>query len=112
MADADAHHDLFRFEMALASRDPDGIDGGLMSLIAEDFMEFGRSGRTWDRHSIREVLEGVDPAPATIEEFEAISLADGVALVTYRASSTNRSSIWIRRDGRWQLRFHQGTPVP
>ena len=23
-----------------------------------------------------------------------------------------RSSIWIRRDGRWRLAFHQGTPVP
>ena len=112
MADPDPLHDLLRLETALARRDPDGIDGGLMSLIAHDFIEFGRSGRTWDQDSIREVLEGARLAPDVIEGFTAVALADGVALVTYRASSTNRSSIWIRRDGRWQLRFHQGTPLP
>lgn len=38
-------------------------------------------------------------------------LADGIALVTYTLDGTWRSSIWIREDGRWQMRFHQGTTV-
>ncbi len=112
MADPDPLDDLLRLETALATRDPRGIDGGLMSLIADDFIEFGRSGRIWTRASIRALLEGQDPRPVPIERFEVVELADGVALVTYQAAEANRSSVWIRRDGRWQLRFHQGTPTP
>ncbi len=40
-------------------------------------------------------------------------LGDGVVLATYRitAPATSiRSSVWIRREDAWQVRFHQGTP--
>jgi glyoxylase I family protein len=112
----DVRDELLRLEMALASRDPSGIAGGLMTLIAEDFVEFGTSGRIWTTGTIRDLLEGV-PAenPVAIEEFDVAELADGVALATYLvpgSPSVNRSSIWLRRDGRWQLRFHQGTTRP
>lgn len=55
-----------------------------------------------------------------IEAFTIISLSEDVALVTYRsvarapgaaAQSAWRSSIWVRHEGRWRLRFHQGTPA-
>jgi hypothetical protein len=103
--------ELFRYESALASRDPDGIDGGLIALIAEDFLEFGRSGRTWTRGTICAVLDGPPTPSVSIEAFDVALLADDVALVTYRAAHANRSSLWVRRAGRWQLRFHQGTSV-
>ena len=45
--------ELQRLELALASRDPTGIDGGLTSLIADDFLEFGKSGRVRPRPSAR-----------------------------------------------------------
>ncbi len=111
MSDAELREVLLRFEAALAARNPDGIDGGLLSLIADDFVEFGRSGRVWTRDSIRELLEGSPGPPVPIDRFEVAELGDGVALVTYRAALANRSSVWVRRDGRWQLRFHQGTPI-
>ena len=104
--------ELLRLESALASRDPTGVQGGLMSLIAEDFVEFGRSGRTWTAQSIKEIL-GAPPGEAVrMEDFEVAELADGVVLATYvipGPPSVNRSSIWIHRGGRWLLRFHQGT---
>jgi len=44
-----------------------------------------------------------------------------LALVTYRAERRNefgaltamslRSSVWILRDNRWKILFHQGTPA-
>lgn len=111
MSDAGLRAELLRLEAAIAARDPRGIDGGLMSLVATDFLEFGRSGRVWTRDSIRELIEGPQSPPVAIEGFEVVELADGVVLVTYRTAMTNRSSVWIRRDGRWQLRFHQGTPT-
>ena len=105
--------ELLRLESALASRDPAGIEGGLMSLIADDFLEFGRSGRVWTAESIRDVLDVPPGEPAVIEQFEAAELADGVVLVTFvmpGEPAANRSSVWVRRAGRWQMRFHQGTP--
>jgi glyoxylase I family protein len=108
----DVREVLLRFESALASRDPDGIDGGLMSLIAEDFLEFGSSGRVWTTGSIHEALDVPPGEPVTIEDFEVAELGGGVVLATYLTPgppAVDRSSIWVRRDGRWQVRFHQGT---
>lgn len=86
-----------------------------MSLITEDVVEFGRSGRVWTAASIREVLEAPPGDPVAIEDFAVSELGEGVVLATYVVlgqPSVNRSSIWIRRDGRWLLRFHQGTQRP
>ena len=52
------------------------------------------------------------PGPVSIEDFAVDLVADDVALVTYRMTTpipSNRSSLWLRRDGRWVMRFHQGT---
>ena len=112
MRESDLRSELLRLETALAERDPGEIEGGLKSLIADDFLEFGRSGRVWTRDSILESLTlGPSGDPAPIEGFDVTELADGVALVTYQGAMANRCSVWVRRDGRWQMRFHQGTPV-
>jgi hypothetical protein len=102
---------LLRLELALARRDPTAIEGGLEDLLDPDFREFGASGGEWTRDTVRDLLTG----PATdlaIEDFEVAELGDGVALATYRTSGplrVNRSSVWIRREEGWRLRFHQGT---
>ena len=49
-----------------------------------------------------------------MEDFAVTRLGVGVALVTYRSRDprhAKRSSIWVRRDGHWLMRFHQGTLV-
>ena len=112
MPDRDVSDLLFRLEAALAARDPREIPGGLMTLVAYDFLEIGRSGRTWTRETIRELIEGPRVDPVLIEAFDATDLADDIVLVTYRTAATKRSSIWVRRNGAWQIRFHQGTPIP
>jgi glyoxylase I family protein len=56
----------------------------------------------------------------TIEAFTAAPLSGHVVLVTYRsialapgvpARHAWRSSVWVRRDGRWRIRLHHGTPA-
>lgn len=104
--------ELLRLESALATRDPAGVEGGLMSLIADDFEEFGKSGRVWNARFTREVLEGPPVASVSIVNFEVAELAEDVVLATYLTAgppSVHRSSIWVRREGRWLVRFHQGT---
>jgi len=82
-------------------------------LLADDFVEFGSSGRVYDKPTVIEALQqdpGFDSRP-TITEFGARELSPSVVLVTYRTGETGtlRSSIW-RSDGeRWQMVFHQGT---
>jgi hypothetical protein len=85
------------------------------SLLHPDFREFGASGRVWDRDSIIAAL-AADPGEAVdARDLQARLLADGVALVTYRASSrgrvTLRSSLWVRDDTGWRCLHHQGTVV-
>jgi hypothetical protein len=110
--------ELLRLEAALANRDATGIDGGLAALIADDFLEIGASGRRWTAAEVRGLLaaEAVTPLPALeLDDFAATEVAEDVVLVTFRLGGerpSERSSIWIRRDGRWQVRFHQGTLLP
>jgi hypothetical protein len=104
--------ELLAFEIALAARDASGLDVELANLIADEFVEFGASGRSWTATTIRAALATPAQVRPTIEDFEIDILGDGVVLATYRISApvpAHRSSIWIRRDGAWQIRFHQGT---
>jgi hypothetical protein len=87
-------------------------------VFAEDFVEFGRSGRTNTRQQIlnhsSEPIEAVLP----LQDFNIRLLTVDVALVTYNSAVTydgvveygRRASIWSRSPTGWQLRFHQGTP--
>ena len=89
------------------------------ALLAEDFLEFGSSGRVWKREQILDLLETEDYRPPAMEDFQCHLLAEDVALVTYRtvridAQTGNsldvlRSSVWTRVTGEWRVRFHQGT---
>jgi len=85
----------------------------LLSLLAEEFCEFGSSGRIYTRQEIIESLQTESPVRISVTDFSVARLAAGVALVTYRAGAGDsislRSSLWVLRDNRWQMRFHQGT---
>lgn len=110
--------ELVALELALARRDLAALPGGVEAVLDRDFVEFGASGRRWDRAAVLDMLRDASPNDVVIESFEAVALADDVVLATYclrageRAESlptSLRSSVWARRDGRWRMRFHQGT---
>jgi hypothetical protein len=95
----------------------------ISNLLADDFLEFGSSGRTFDKAAILEDLRNEPPHPASLlSDFAIRTLAPEVILATYRTTrhnssgqithQANRSSIWINRTGTWQITFHQGTPFP
>jgi hypothetical protein len=92
----------------------------MRSMLAENFLEFGSSGRTWTRNSIIELLSQETAfVPPSIQDFRCAFLSHEVALVTYRTVRTDpdsgdvlaslRSSIWTNETGSWRMRFHQGT---
>ena len=90
-------------------------------LLADDFVEFGSSGRVFDRAAVIESLAGEADVAFATSHFHVARLAPDVLLATYRVSATVpgeseprrslRSSVWIHRSGRWQIRLHQGTPT-
>jgi hypothetical protein len=88
-------------------------------LLADEFIEFGSSGRVFNKQQIIENLQNEPPTQRAIVEFNTSVLAAGVVLVTYRMVKYNlageepayslRSSIWKLIDDRWKIVFHQGT---
>lgn len=90
----------------------------LASLIADDFVEFGSSGRVWDKASVLEVVTAESGLAFSLYDFAADELGPDLVHTTFRLSIRDsdsephslRSSLWILRSGRWQMLFHQGTP--
>ncbi|ALE04928.1 hypothetical protein AL755_04545 [Arthrobacter sp. ERGS1:01] len=82
-------------------------------LLHKDFAEIGASGRLWDRKDIIAELVTADANEASLEVLGLDSVDADTALLTYRSvesrGSVLRSSLWRRDNGRWQVRFHQGT---
>jgi hypothetical protein len=96
----------------------------LEARLSPDFVEFGRSGRVYDREALVAALAAEDDSAqpvAAIEDFRVRLLAPGVALATYRSlrdssaggrpSVVLRSSIWRLDGDAWRMAFHQGTPT-
>jgi hypothetical protein len=89
-------------------------------LLHPEFHEVGRSGRSYNREIIVNFLTAQESQPKVAsEKFSASELGPGVALLTYRSvqveqsktlvNHTLRSSIWLKTNAGWQLRYHQGT---
>jgi len=99
-------------------------------LLAEEFREFGSSGRVYTKLDILAELAIEQPVVITLTDFTCQLVSEGVALVTYKSLSSHenraptqalRSSLWVLRsvarqfvrepggDAQWQMLFHQGT---
>ena len=91
-------------------------------LLADEFMEFGSSGRIYYKpDTIKSLKNQKIDLQITIENFQVKNLALDLVLVTYQSLKLNpeigkrvpalRSSIWKLIDGKWRMLFHQGTPT-
>ena len=94
----------------------------LEQILHPDFHDVGRSGRRYDRKTdIAFLSRGAAQATVVSDRFELIQPGETVALLTYRSARHQadrtfsdyalRSSVWVKKDMRWQLRYHQGTPA-
>jgi len=89
----------------------------IRALLAPEFVEFGASGRVFDRDGIVATLASEGPRRAAARQargFKLRLLAAGAVLTTWRVQrddgiETLRSSVWQQQDGRWLMVFHQGT---
>jgi hypothetical protein len=107
--------ELKALELSLMDPAMRGNPDAVGALLAPEFVEFGASGRVFDRAAIVAALaaEGTRVA-RKLSRFTLRELGPDAALVTCRVKradgiETLRSSVWQRRDGCWQMVFHQGT---
>ena len=112
--------DFLALETTLHKKNVRNSPDAVAALLADDFMEFGRSGTIYTKTTIIELLKGeTGDSQVTVENFQTRELGPGVVLVTYISSKPAgihevrirvlRSSIWQFKQDRWQLVFHQGT---
>ena len=88
-------------------------------LLADDFMEIGCSGRTYNRQQVIDVLQNESTAKMAISDFRILNLSETVVLANFRETKFNaeniieneslRSSIWKLFGDKWKMIFHQGT---
>ena len=88
----------------------------IRELLHDDYVEFGSTGKVYNKRLLMDLLKGEKGAKVVIREFTVRQLAADTALVTYRTvgesgQEARRSSVWIRSDGAWKLAFHQGTRI-
>jgi hypothetical protein len=88
------------------------------AILAPDFFEFGRSGRTYTREQTLAMPRVAIEAKLPLASLRIRLIDEDTAQLTYDSAVTHggvtahgrRSSIWSRSKGGWQMRFHQGTP--
>lgn len=111
------HDELEALEMELLDPDVRRDSERLRKLLGEDFIEFGSSGRVYEKAMLIDMISNEEQAKVLIRDFAVRELASEVALVTYRTVGTSgqearRSSVWVREQDDWKLAFHQGTRIP
>ena len=90
----------------------------MRTIMAKDFFEFGRSGKIY---SIDESLTASYQeigAKLPLKDFAIHEIDEKVVLITYISEVQygeieigNRSSLWLKNEDGWKLKFHQGTPT-
>lgn len=123
MDNASLSNHIFTLEKRLTAIGARQNASELSQLLTDDFVEFGASGRRFNKSDIIALLSSEDDfTPYEICDFKLDPLGTGTVLVTYMIaartdghgqskSGSQRSSIWKLVDDRWQLFFHQGTRI-
>ena len=109
---------LRELEESLWKRETRFDDKYMRSILAEDFFEFGRSGKIYTIDVSLSALDQEINAVLPLKDFTVHEIDEKVVLITYISEVQNqelevgnRSSIWKKTDSGWKLKFHQGTPT-
>ena len=89
----------------------------LEHCIAENFTEYGQTGRIYYRSETLELLKNKKDNNVSIVDFEIACIGNQAAMAHYTARNEEttemslRTSLWILEDGQWKISFHQGTAI-
>ena len=106
-------HTVSEYERELATPTSRSDRFRIGELLHPDFEEIGRSGRMWSRVETIEMMSSEGPSAMQLTVLNTAFLSNDVILVTSRSTdergATLRNSVWVRHQGQWRLRLHQGT---
>lgn len=112
------------YERELAESEKKSNWEAIARRLALDFLEISADGKAYNKQQVAAYFPDVKVHSYKLSEMEFRSLAANAALLAYRsdvdasfkgkrlAGSFRVSSVWVRHDGAWLLKFHQVTPVP
>ena len=63
----------------------------VLALLADNFLEIGASGKTWNREQIVDQLATEEYIQPTMDDFECSMITDSVVLATYKTIRTRPS---------------------
>lgn len=119
----DLHDHILSLEILLVQPEVRASKEELNRLLADDFIEFGTSGKKHDKeHTVNQLPKTASQygGKHEISDFEINVLAPDYVHTTYRSDTTYtdgeqkhayRSSIWRKEGERWRMVFHQGTRI-
>ena len=119
MTDPALYNQIVSLERSLHKPEIRADSQKLNDLLAENFQEFGASGRVFGKQEIVDSLIS-DPGLELEIENEVVTLiVPTVCLITYvsvksinnEICRTNRSSVWKQYDESWRIIFHLGTKI-
>jgi glyoxylase I family protein len=106
-------------EMELLHSDTRKSAQRLNDLLADDFFEIGGPETRYTKDDVIRLLSEAPADRLAARDFQAAEMAPDTLLTTFTAEKESpardelivsvRSSIWQKRNGRWQIIFHQGT---
>ena len=108
---------LLKLEMSLWINETRGSYDYMNHVLHDDFLEYGRSGKTYTKSDILEHLDLDINAVFPFPDLKVKQIDVNTYLITYKSvllnegkkEISNRSSIWITNDEICQLIHHQGT---
>jgi hypothetical protein len=87
------------------------------SYLANDFTEVEEDG-VYDKAGSIKGVQGAPLEKAELSDWKTVKFDDDASLVIYKAKIPGmkpdtgyHSTIWIKRDNKWQALFHMGTPA-
>lgn len=104
---------IYELELSLLTPEVRHSIDQLNRLISNSFIEFGSSGKIYNKQDLFEFLPTEESKSYTVEDFTTSELSESVILATYKviinSQCSLRSSIWKFNGEVWQMIFHQGT---
>lgn len=97
---------------------------GIEKYLSEGVLSFNEDGSINTKDMLLNVAADYQLSDYQLEHFKAIVLDKNTAIVVYKATQVgtykgvaissaalNCSTTWIKRNKRWQIAFHQATPL-
>lgn len=91
----------------------------IKSIVADDFVDVGRDGSSIGKEALLKEIPGIKMVRAEQKNFRVTVLGPFAYAISYDSDATTLNdqgkeqhtqnalnSVWIRRDGRWQMLLH------